>query len=345
MTTDTINESLPLSAQLIRMSYGFMYTKLVYTAASLNLGERLASPRSAHELAGELGLQAGFLYRLLRALAGEGILTEVAEGVFGLTDMGRCLHPDHPDNAHASILASCSPAVIAAWDKLPEVLAHGGVGFELAFGKGWFEWLSEHPELSAQFNKSMAGVFGMEPECVADAYDFSVFASIIDVGGGNGSLLSRILDRYQGPRGLVFDQAHVVEEARKLVAERGLSGRIKTQAGDFFEFVPAGFDACILSHVIHDWDDAEAVHILVNCKKAINAGGRLLILEWVLPEGDTPHVAKVVDINMMMLMGGEERTGTQYGRLLERAGLRLNRIIATGCECSIIEAVPAKTSA
>lgn len=340
MTTETIDETLPLSAQLIRMGYGFMYTKLVYTAASLNLGEKLASPRASDELAAELELRPAFLYRLLRTLAGEGILTEVEEGVFGLTKLGECLRPDHPGLAYDSILASCSPAVIAAWEKLPEVLEQGGVGFERAFGKGWFEWLSENPELSTRFNKSMAGVFGMEPPLVAEAYDFSVFESIVDVGGGNGNLLSHILNHHEGLRGMVFDQPHVVAEAETLLADRGLSDRIATQAGDFFIAVPAGFDGYILSHVIHDWDDEEAVQILTNCRKAINLDGKLLILEWVLPEGDTPHVAKVVDINMMMLMGGEERTGMQYSRLLEKAGLQMTRIIPTESECSIIEAVP-----
>lgn len=341
MTTETKQESLPLSAQLIRMGYGFMYTKLVYMAASLNLGGRLAEgPRPSDEIAGELGLHPPFLYRLMRAIAGEGILTEVQEGVFDLTDMGECLRPDHPDGAYASILASCSPAVIAAWEKLPEVIEQGGVGFERAFGKGWFEWLSEQPELSTQFNKSMAGVFGMEPPQVASGYDFSVFKNIVDVGGGNGNLLSHILSRYQEPHGLVFDQPHVVAEARTLLAGRGMDDRIATQAGNFFESVPAGFDAYILSHVIHDWDDDQAVQILTNCRNAMQADSRLLILEWVLPEGDTPHVAKVVDINMMMLMGGEERTGKQYGRLLDKAGIRMTRIIPTACECSIVEAVP-----
>ena len=341
MITEAIPESIPLSAQLIRMGYGFMYTKLVYMAASLNLGEKLANgPRSSSDLAEELQLHPPNLYRLMRAIAGEGILTEVEEGVFGLTAMGECLKPDHPGLAYDSILASCSPAVIAAWEKMPEVLEHGGVGFERAFGRGWFEWLSERPELSARFNKSMAGVFGMEPPLVAEAYDFSQFDSIVDVGGGNGNLLSHILSRHQGPSGLVFDQPHVVAEAPALLNERGISDRIATQGGDFFESVPPGFDACILSHVIHDWEEDLAVKILENCRKAIQPGGKLLILEWILPEGDTPHVAKVVDINMMMLMGGEERTGKQYARLLEKSGFQMNRIIPTACECSIVEALP-----
>ena len=341
MVTETRQENLPLSAQLIRMGYGFMYTKLVYTAASLNLGARLApGPRAANELAGELGVHAPYLYRLLRAMAGEGILTEVREGTFGLTAMGECLQPDHPDGAYASILASCSPAVIAAWEKLPEVLVGGGIGFNLAFGKGWFEWLAERPELSARFNQSMNGVFGMEPLCVAEAYDFSVFNSIVDVGGGNGNLLSQIISRYPQPRGLVFDQPHVVAEAPALLAGRGLGDRITTQGGDFFTAVPAGFDACILSHVIHDWAEEQAVQILNNCRRAIKPDGRLLILEWVLPEGDTPYVGKMVDINMMMLMGGEERTAGQYRRLLEQAGFHMTRVIPTKCECSVVEAVP-----
>jgi len=342
MITEVTSESLPLSAQLIRMSYGFMYTKLVYMAASLNLGARLAEgPRSSSELAAELKLYPPYLYRLLRAIAGEGILTEVEEGVFGLTEMGECLKPDHPDAACASILAACSPAIIAAWEKLPEALTSGATGFHLAHGKNLFEYLAEHPQLSTQFNQSMTGVFGREPVLVAEAYDFSVFGSIVDVGGNNGNALSLILNRHPGPRGLVYDQPHVITEAESLLAERGLSNRITIQAGNFFESVPAGFDCYILSHIIHDWDDIKSIQILKNCRQGINPDGKLLILEWVLPEGDAPHVAKVVDINMMMLTGGEERTGRQYGRLLEKAGFHLTRIIPTESECSIVEAEPA----
>lgn len=341
MITEVTPESLPLSAQLIRMSYGFMYTKLVYMAASLNLGDRLADgARSSRELAAELQLHPPYLYRLLRAIAGEGILTEVEEGVFGLTAMGECLKSDHPDAAQASILAACSPAIIAAWEKLPESLASGATGFHLAQGKNLFEYLSEHAELSSQFNQSMTGVFGREPVLVAEAYDFSVFDSIVDIGGNNGNALSLILGRYPEPRGLVYDQLHVITEAKTLLSERGMQDRIAVQPGDFFASVPAGFDCYMLSHIIHDWDDGRSVRILANCREGINAGGKLLILEWVLPEGDTPHVAKVVDINMMMLTGGEERTGKQYGRLLEQAGFRLARIIPTESECSIVEAEP-----
>lgn len=342
MITEVTPESLPLSAQLIRMSYGFMYTKLVYMAASLNLGDRLANgPRAADELAAELKLNPPYLYRLLRAIAGEGILTEVEEGVFGLTAMGECLHPDHPDAARSSILAACSPAIIAAWEKLPEALASGDTGFHLAAGKNLFEWLSEHPELSTQFNQSMTGVFGREPVLVAEAYDFSLFDSIVDVGGNNGNALSLMLKQHPGPSGMVYDQPHVITEAESLLAERGMNDRIAVQAGDFFDSVPSGFDCYILSHIIHDWDDDKSVQILANCRKGINPDGKLLILEWVLPEGDIPHVAKVVDINMMMLTGGEERTGKQYGRLLEKAGFHLTRIIPTESECSIVEAEPA----
>jgi hypothetical protein len=341
MITEVTPASLPLSAQLIRMSYGFMYTKLVYMAASLNLGGRLANgPRPSDELAAELKLHPPYLYRLLRAIAGEGILTEVEQGVFGLTAMGECLRPDHPDAARASILAACSPAIIAAWEKLPEALAGGVTGFHLACGMNLFEWLSEHPDLSSQFNQSMTGVFGREPVLAAEAYDFSVFGSIIDVGGNNGNALSLIFDRHPGPHGLVFDQPHVINEARSLIAERGLSDRIAASSGDFFKSIPAGFDCYMLSHIIHDWDDSRSIQILKNCREGINPKGKLLILEWVLPDGDTPHVAKVVDINMMMLTGGEERTGRQYGRLLAKAGFRLARVIPTESECSIIEAEP-----
>ena len=203
-----------------------------------------------------------------------------------------------------------------------------------------FEWLSEHPDLSSQFNQSMTGVFGREPVLAAEAYDFSVFGSIIDVGGNNGNALSLIFDRHPGPTGLVFDQPHVINEARSLIAERGLSDRIAASSGDFFKSIPAGFDCYMLSHIIHDWDDSRSIQILKNCREGINPKGKLLILEWVLPDGDTPHVAKVVDINMMMLTGGEERTGGQYGRLLAKAGFRLARVIPTESECSIIEAEP-----
>jgi len=201
--------------------------------------------------------------------------------------------------------------------------------------------LAKHLEEASLFSETMVGVHGAEPAAVALAYDFSELPTIIDVGGATGNLLAAILGRHPGPRGILFDMPHVVRDAPALIQARGLADRIKIAAGSFFESVPTGGDAYLLSHIIHDWSEEQCLTILGNCRRAMKTGSRLLIIEMVLPTGDAPHPGKMFDIVMLALPGGQERTEPEYGALLDKAKFRLARVVPTESAVSVVEAFPA----
>ena len=203
-----------------------------------------------------------------------------------------------------------------------------------------FEYLRQHPAEASHFSEAMVGFHGDEPPAVAQAYDFSRFKNVVDVGGATGNLLAAIMSSHAGPRGVLFDRAHVVIDAPALLKARGVEDRVTIEAGDFFERVPTGGDAYLLSHVIHDWKEDRCLTILGHCRKAIKPDGRLLIVEMVLPAGDTPHPGKVLDMVMLVFPGGQERTEAEYASLLGKAGFRLSRVVPTASAVSVVEAVP-----
>jgi hypothetical protein len=203
-----------------------------------------------------------------------------------------------------------------------------------------FDYFAQHPEDGALFSESMVGFHGAEPLAVAEAYDFSPFEVVVDVGGATGNLLSEILRHNPGPRGILFDRPHVVQDAPALLEARGVKDRVTIEAGDFFESVPTGADAYVLSHVIHDWNDSQCATILSHCRKAMRSEGRLLIVEMVLPPGDAPHLGKLMDMVMLTFPGGQERTEAEYAALLATSGFRLESVVPTVSAVSVVEAVP-----
>jgi hypothetical protein len=228
-----------------------------------------------------------------------------------------------------------------AWEEFPHSVATGKTAMEKAWGMPIFEFLAKEPAEASHFSEAMIGIHGGEPPAVAEAYDFSRFGTIADVGGATGNMLAHILTRHPGPRGLLFDQAHVVREAPALIEARGLSSRIAIESGSFFERVPAGADAYILSHIIHDWNEEQCLTILGHCRAAMKPGATLLIVEFVLPPGNAPHFGKLADMVMLALPGGEERTAEEYRVLLDKAGFRLTRVVPTETPVSIVEAAVA----
>ena len=203
-------------------------------------------------------------------------------------------------------------------------LETGKTGFEKAFGMPVFDYLAQHPEEASHFSEAMVGFHRAEPPAVAEAYDFSAFKVVVDVGGATGNMLAAILSGHTGPRGVLFDRPHVVRDAPALLQARGVEARVTIEAGDFFETVPAGGDAYLLSHIIHDWNEDQCLSILGHCRKVIKPDGRLLIVEMVLPAGDTPHPGKMLDMVMLVVPGGQERTEAEYAALLGKAGFRLS---------------------
>jgi hypothetical protein len=336
------SQILPPHIQLIQMGRAFIVSRTVYVAAKLGLADQLASgPKSAAELAAPLQVHAPSLHRLMRTLAGLGILTERTEQRFALTDLGAALKTGAPGSARSTVLYSGSPAIQSGWDNLIYSVETGKPGFEKAQGIPVFDYLAQHPEEASLFSDMMIGLHQQEPPAVAAAYDFSAFKTVVDVGGASGNMLAAVLSHHAGLRGILFDRPHVVRDAPALLDARGVSDRVNIEAGSFFESVPAGADAYILSHIIHDWSEDQCLTILGHVRKAMSPAGRLLVVEMVLAAGDAPHPGKMLDMAMLALLGGQERTEAEYGALLGKAGFRLTRVVPTSSAASIVEAVVA----
>ena len=332
-------QTAPPHAQLAQMATAHWVSDIVYVAAKLSLADHLAEgPKAADELAGPTGTHAPSLYRLMRALANLGILTEDATHRFALTPLGEALKTGAPGSARATILTFASDWWVHGFRHLLYSVETGKSGFEKSLGMPIFDWLSNNPEEASLFNETMVGVHGAEAPAVTTAYDFSGLTTIVDVGEGTGNLLTTILANYPESRGILFDLPNVVRDAPAFIQSRGMADRVTIEAGSFFDRVPSGGDAYLLSHVIHDWTADHCLTILGHCRRAMNPGGRVLIIETVLPDDDTPHPGKIVDVLMLVAAGGRERTEQEYGTLLGKAGLRLTRVVPTESAVSVVEA-------
>ncbi len=335
-------QSIPPHAQLVQMAMGHWVSRIIYLAAKLELADRLADgPQRAESLAGPTGTDVRSLYRFMRALANLGVLTEDGTHRFALTPLGDALKKGAPGAAHPSILTIAGPWWFDGFGELEHSLRTGRSGFEKALDMPIFDYLAQHPADASLFSETMIGFHGAEPAAIAAAYDFSAIKTLVDVGGASGFLLTTILRHHPHLTGILFDLPHVVRDAPPLIASAGLSDRVAIAAGSFFETVPAGGDAYLLSHIIHDWSEEQCLTILGHCRKAIGPTAKLLIVEMVLPDGDTPHPGKMLDLMMLVGPGGQERTAGEYDALLRKAGFRLTRIVPTPSAVSIVEAMVA----
>ena len=341
MSDSPSGQALPPHAQLIQMAAASWVSATVYTAAWFGLADHLAAgPKSATELAVDTATHAPALHRLMRTLAGLGILTEQDGQRFALTPLGEALKTGAPGCARSTLLAFCGPAFWRSWEGMVHAVQTGETGFEKVNGAPVFDYLAQHPDQAAHFSEAMVGFHGAEPPTVAAAYDFSGFETIVDIGGATGNMLAAVLSRHAGPRGVLFDRPHVVRDAPALLTAHGVQQRVTIEEGNFFERVPSGGDVYVLSHIIHDWSEDQCLTILGHCRQAMKPGGRLLIVETVLPPGDTMHQGKLQDMVMLVVPGGQERTEAEYAALLEKASFRLTRVVPTDSVVSIVEATP-----
>lgn len=325
--------------RLLALNDGMILARALQLAAELGVADLLAEgPRRADDLAAVTSTHPDALYRLLRTLASCGVFTEVQPGHFGLTPVGAYLRDDHPASIRSFV--RWGDVLARVLGEAAYSLRTGAAAFDRAFGESFFDYVRSHPDRGAVFDKSMAELSAQEDAAVADAYDFTATRSIVDVGGGLGSLLRIILAGHPEMTGTLLDQPPVVQAAQELMNAAGLADRCVVTAGDFFQEVSSGADTYLLKSVVHDWPDAQAVTILDNCRTSMSRDGKLLLVERVIPVGDAPHPSKAMDFAMLVLLGGRERTATEYAGLLADAGFRISRIVETASAMSVIEAVP-----
>jgi SAM-dependent methyltransferase len=315
-----------------------LLVQAVFVASRLRIPDLLAdAARTAEELAAATGAQPAALDRLLRALTGLEVVT--AEGDrFALTSLGRSLC-EGPYSAAETAIFMGSPAVWSAWGALGDAVFDGQAAFRHAHGTGIFGYLSAHPDELKAFQALMSAQSRLQIPAVLAAYDFTQARTIVDVGGGQGAFLDALLAANPAARGVLFDRPDVVAGSGSVLAR--VAPRCEVVSGDFFDTVPAGADTYVLKLVLHDWDDARAARILRNIRDAIIPGGRVIIIEAVMPPGNDYHHAKFLDVNMLVLSeGGRERTEEEYRMLLDEAGFTLTRVVPTAAWVSVIEAVP-----
>jgi hypothetical protein len=331
--------AIPPAIRLREMINGINLSWMLYAVAERGVADLLADgPQTSIELARAAGVHEPSLYRLLRSLSSFGVFEEESPRRFSLNPLGSALKTGDPSAARDMVMLL--PWFARAWAEFPRTVAGGENGMQLAFGMPVFEYLAQNPTESGNFNRTMIATGAGEPAAVAEAYDFSDVHRLVDVGGGIGTLLTTVLDRYPLVRGVLFDRPDVIDDARPTLAEHGVTERCEVVGGDFFVALPENADAYLMSHVLHDWDDDLCVAILRNCRAAIDPDGRLLIVEMVLPPGGEPHPSQMLDMIMLAIAGGMERTEEQYGELLRRGGFRLTRVVPTGSAVSVIAAVP-----
>ena len=341
VTQESTSPALEKILQLISSQW---LARSLYVVAKLRIADHIADGHcSVTALAEKTQMHSNSLYRVIRALACTGYFTEVSPREFALTPLGESLKSDAPGAVRSTILTLTGQLQWESWGETLHSVRTGETGIKKAFGKSLFEYLGENPEEAGWFNETMEGSHRGEAPAVAQAYDFSTVNAIADLGGGGGTLLTTILETYPQLKGVLLDLSHVSGKACELINNLGLSERCAFLEGSFFEAVPE-VDVYLLSHVIHDWTDEQCITIFENCKKA-NPKAEILLVEIIIPLGDTFHPAKLIDLQMLALLGGQERTEDEYAMLFARAGYKLDHVTPLPGRASVLRAIPDSTLA
>ncbi len=336
--TETNQPVPPPDALLMQMLFGAQMQRSVCLAARLRIPDLLAQrAQTAEELAAVSSTHAPSLYRLLRTLASIGVFTENSEHRFELTPISELLRSDVPNSMRDFAVMMGEEWIWQAWGELPYSVKTGGVAHDKVQGMGSFEFFQKNHEAGKVFNAAMTNFTRSIIPAVTEVYDFSAITRLVDIAGGHGLLLAGILKAFPQLRGVLFDLPFVIEGAGRLLDEEGVSDRVELVQGSFFDSIPADADAYMMKHIIHDWDDESSIKILKNIRSAMTKTGKVLIIEMVVPEGNVPGPSKALDILMLVMEGGKERTEEGYRKLLEASGLKLTRIIPTQTPYSVIE--------
>jgi len=314
----------------------------VAAAARLGFFDALGEgPRTPEDVAARALADVGATARLLRGLASLGLLERQADGHYGLTEAGQRLRTGVPGTFRDAFVAEADPLHWQSWEHLADAVRTGKPRPIEVFGVPAFEWYAKNPDHGEQFGRAMQNFSRFAVGALLEAYDFSDARTIMDVGGGNGSLVLAILENYPGLKGKVADLPYIQDAANAAIRTAGAADRCVFEATDFFRSVPGGADLHVLKSILHDWTDEECVGILTSCRKALEPGGRLVIVELLVPSEIRPDLVMLMDLNMLVMTGGRERTEEEFGRLLSRAGFRLSRVIPTKSPFFLLEARPA----
>lgn len=333
------------AAQLANLVYGYRGSQAVAVAASLGIPDALADgPRAADDLAQRLACNPAALYRLLRLLAAVGVLEEDGERRFALTPVGDLLRSEVTGSMREPAILQGRAEVLAAYSKLEHAIRTGENAFEAQYGESIWTWRARQPELSSQFNRTMAAFSRMVAPALAASFDFSTVRSVADIGGGSGTLLAGVLAAHPALRGIVFDQPSVVAEAGPVLDAAGVRDRAELVGGNFFVDVPAA-DVYVMKSILHDWDDEECRQILRVIRSRAASDARLLVLERVVGGPNEDVQGKLSDIHMLVMPGGEERTLEEWRRLLGDGGWHLERTRPLAAGWDLIEASAAPASA
>jgi hypothetical protein len=330
----------PPPIAMLQLISGFWIARGIYIAAKLGLADLVKDgPKTAGDLAAATGTHAPSLFRVLRALASVGIFTREDQDRFGDTPLLQTLRSDVAGSLRAFAMTELGEEHYPAWGELLHSVQTGGIAFDQAFGTDVWKYFAQHPDNAKIFNDAMSGMTAQANKALQAVYDFAGINTLVDIGGGHGSLIISILKRNPAMRGILFDSPQVVDGARPAIESSDIAGRCEVAGGNFFESVPTGGDAHILKWIIHDWDDEQSIAILRNSHRALPENGKLILVEAVVPAGNEPHFSKFIDLNMLVMTGGRERTEAEFRELYQQAGFRLTRIIPTESPFSVIEGV------
>ena len=337
-----VEQEVPPAAAMMGLITGYWISQAVGVVALLGVADQLTEgARGSDELAQAVGGDPQSLYRVLRLLASLGVFAEPTPGSFALTPLGETLRSDAPDSVRNFAITETMPGHWLPWGRLYETVRSGRPMAREALGMELFDWYAQNPEEAGFFNAAMGNLSALAASELVRVYDFSAVRTVADVGGAHGVLLGAVLRANPAARGILFDLPHVIATAENAVAAEGLSERCELVSGDFFEAVPEGADLHLLKQIVHDWDDERATRLLRNCHRALGPGGKVLLVEMVIPPENRPSPAQAMDLNMMVVLGGRERTEEEYRHLFQTAGFRLDRTIPTHSPFSVVEATRA----
>jgi len=339
-STSTVPPEVSAGQLVFQVASGYMASAALQVAMRLDIAARLSNgPRPVADLARETGVQTDGLYRVLRALAGLGIFAESSSRTFALTPAAELLRRG-PGSLGDGVEFITDPLHFETYAEALHSVQTGQPAAEKVVGMPLFEYLATTPQWSTSFNNAMTAFSANVMPAVLKAYDFSGIGTLVDVAGGHGHVLTSVLRDYRQMRGVLFDLEHVIAGSGPLLAASGVQNRVRAESGDFFKAVPAGADAYIMKHIIHDWDDERAAAILSNIREALDGKpqGRVILLEAVLAAGNAPDFAKLLDLEMMLFPGGRERTTEEFGALFHRAGFTLTMLVPTESRLSVVEA-------